>query len=66
MILRNDSQYDAVEDLEAFWCERLKGSKHTAWGQQARQILLSDIVYRETLGLRLDDSSALSGNSHEE
>ncbi len=45
--------YSSIEDLGQFWAERLKGSIRTAWGQQARQALLGDVVYRETLGVRL-------------
>lgn len=56
MISRNCPDYSAMEDLEKFWIERLKGNRHTAWGSQARQMLLSDIVYRETLGLRPDEA----------
>ncbi|MFT5112550.1 MAG: glycerol-3-phosphate dehydrogenase [Parasphingorhabdus sp.] len=52
IIAQYDSDYSATEDLEKFWAERLKGSRHTAWGQQARQILLSDVVFQETFGLR--------------
>lgn len=44
----------AVRDaLNDFWVERLKGSLRTAWGEQARQTLLSDMVHRETIGMRL-------------
>lgn len=39
--------------LSDFWTERLKGGVHTAWGEQSRQMLLGDTVYRETLGVRL-------------
>jgi glycerol-3-phosphate dehydrogenase len=42
----------AMEDLEAFWKERLKGMTPTAWHDQARQTLLSDLVHRDLLGLR--------------
>ena len=48
-------EYDALSDLGAFWTERLKGSCHTAWGSQAKQALLSDLVYRQTLGIRLTE-----------
>jgi glycerol-3-phosphate dehydrogenase len=49
-------EYDALSDLGAFWTERLKGSCHTAWGSQAKQALLSDLVYRQTLGIRLTEN----------
>ena len=52
-IAKLHANYDAVADLGAFWMERLKGSRYTAWGSQAKQTLLSDLVYRETLGLRV-------------
>ena len=29
----------------------MKGARYTCWGSQAKQALLSDLVYRETLGL---------------
>jgi glycerol-3-phosphate dehydrogenase len=53
LIARHHPNYPTNEDLGRFWVERLKGVVHTAWGQQARQALLSDAVYRETLGVRL-------------
>ena len=49
--------YPANDDLRGFWVERLKGMTHTAWGAQARQALLSDLVYRETLGMQLNRKS---------
>jgi glycerol-3-phosphate dehydrogenase len=45
---------DPAGALARFWTERLKGAVHAAWGEQARQLLLSDTVHRGTLGLRLD------------
>jgi len=39
--------------LADFWSERLKGMSRTAWGDQARQMLLSDLVFREVMGVRL-------------
>ena len=53
LIARHNPEYSCNEDIGDFWTERLKGSMRTAWGQQARQALLSDVVYRETLGVRL-------------
>ena len=52
-IAEQNSDYRAEDDLGRFWTERLKGTMRTAWGQQARQTLLSDAIYRETLGIRL-------------
>ncbi len=48
---------DLIAELQGFWSERLKGSAATAWGQQARQILLSDAVFRESFGLELRDDA---------
>jgi len=53
LIARHQAVSCSNDSLGKFWTERLKGSTHTAWGQQARQALLSDVVYRETLGIRL-------------
>jgi glycerol-3-phosphate dehydrogenase len=53
MIQENKLGYAAGDDLISFWSERMKGSRHVAWGDQAKQLLLSDLVYRQTLGLRL-------------
>lgn len=44
----------AVDELERFWAERLKGMTLTAWHEQARQTLLSDHINRGILGLRLE------------
>ena len=46
-----DPGFPVVPALAEFWGERLKGAVHTAWCDQARQIALSDTVYREVLGL---------------
>jgi glycerol-3-phosphate dehydrogenase len=48
-----DPGFDAATALARFWTERLKGASRTAWGEHARQVLLSDTVYRGSLGLRL-------------
>ena len=48
-----DEDFQVETSLGQFWAERLKGSVWTAWGDQARQVLLSDIVHRETLGIRV-------------
>ena len=45
--------FATADELGRFWTERLKGAAHTAWGDQARQLLLSDAIYRGSLGLRL-------------
>lgn len=61
LIARHHPNYPAIDDLGKFWAERLKGNLLTAWGLQARQVLLSDTVFRETLGLRLDEGNARPG-----
>lgn len=62
LIARYHPDFASNDDLGRFWVERLKGTVHTAWGQQARQALLSDTVYRETLGVRLKPELATSGD----
>ncbi len=42
---------DAFADLAVFWRERLKGAAHTAWGHQARQLLLNEHVHARLIGL---------------
>ena len=54
LLAEYDSEYPSKNDLGKFWTERLKGSIFTSWGQQAKQVVLSDSIYRETLGIRLD------------
>ena len=48
-----DNGFPVEASIGRFWTERLKGVAKTAWGDQARQALLSDIVHREILGIRL-------------
>lgn len=48
-----DRDFPAETSIGQFWTERLKGVSKTAWGDQARQALLSDTVHREILGIRL-------------
>jgi len=43
--------YPAAAELAGFWAERRKGMARTAWGEQARQLLLADLVYAQSLGL---------------
>ena len=61
MIASQYPDYSAIEDLSDFWTERLKGSRYTNWGHQAKQTLLSDAVYRETMGIRLPDEDLSFG-----
>ena len=51
LIATDDPGFPAVPALAEFWDERLKGAVHTAWCDQARQVVLNDVVYREVLGL---------------
>ncbi len=44
------------DELERFWAERIKGAALTGWGANARQLMLGDLVCRETLGLALRPS----------
>lgn len=44
------------DELERFWAERIKGASLTGWGANARQLLLSDLVCRENLGIALRPS----------
>ena len=57
MLAEADPGYPAERALARFWGERLKGMMPTAWGVQARQALLSDLVFREVMGLRLDEDA---------
>lgn len=52
----------AQDELERFWAERAKGARHTAYGQSARQMLLADLVFRETLGIELRAESDPRGD----
>lgn len=43
--------FESEGELAGFRAERLKGMARTGWGEQARQILLGDVIYGESLGL---------------
>ena len=45
--------FDMEESILDFWAERLKGSINTAYGDQAKQVLLSDYIFQENFGLNL-------------
>ncbi|PPR40555.1 MAG: Anaerobic glycerol-3-phosphate dehydrogenase subunit A [Alphaproteobacteria bacterium MarineAlpha5_Bin12] len=49
--------FDIEESILNFWAERLKGSISTAYGDQAKQILLSDYIFQENFGLNLNSIS---------
>lgn len=53
LIANGDPGFPALPALAEFWGERLKGAVHTAWCDQARQVVLNDVVHREVLGLAL-------------
>jgi glycerol-3-phosphate dehydrogenase len=53
LLAEADPSFPVEEALARFWSERLKGMTRTAWGDQARQVLLSDLVFREIMGIRL-------------
>ncbi len=55
LLANADTDFSAEESIGRFWTERLKGVCKTAWGDQARQALLSDTVHRDILGIRLTD-----------
>ncbi|MEM7171951.1 MAG: FAD-dependent oxidoreductase [Pseudomonadota bacterium] len=57
LLARHNGSPVSIDELTRFWTERLKGSIHVAWGDQARQILLSDTIYRGTMGLHLTDQA---------
>ena len=46
--------FDIEESILNFWAERLKGSISTAYGDQAKQVLLSDYIFQENFGLNLN------------
>ena len=58
-----DKDFSVEMSVGRFWTERLKGVSRTAWGDQARQALLSDTVNREVLGIRLTED-LLSADDH--
>ena len=49
--------FDIEESILNFWAERLKGSISTAYGDQAKQILLSYYIFQENFGLNLNSIS---------
>ena len=46
--------FDTEESILNFWAERLKGSISTSYGDQAKQVLLSDYIFQENFGLNLN------------
>ena len=46
--------FNIEESILDFWAERLKGSISTSYGDQAKQVLLSDYIFQENFGLNLN------------
>ncbi len=53
LLLNKEYDFDVEESILDFWQERLKGSIKTAYGDQAKQVLLSDCLFQENFGLNL-------------
>ena len=53
LLTSKNYDFDIQSSILDFWEERLKGSIKTAYGDQAKQILLSDYIFRENFGLNL-------------
>lgn len=62
LVAEADREFPVHRELEAFWAERLKGAVRTAWGRHARQVLLSDAVFRENLGIALNGAAQPGGD----
>ncbi len=54
IIAKNTNEEELHDSIINFWLERLKGSIKTSYGDQAKQILLSDYIFEENLGLKLN------------
>ena len=53
LLTSKNYDFDIQSSILDFWEERLKGSITTAYGDQAKQILLSDYIFQENFGLNL-------------
>ena len=58
IVTKNNNDEDFGESIISFWSERLKGSMRTAYGDQAKQMLLSDYIYQENFGLQINEENA--------
>ena len=56
IIKNNNSKFHKKEIID-FLTERLKGSIRTSYGDQAKQIMLSDYIYQENFGLELNEDN---------
>ena len=57
LIAKITSKTNLNDSILNFWTERLKGSIKTSYGDQAKQILLSDYIFQENFGLRLNEKN---------
>tara|TARA_Y100000590_G_scaffold240107_1_gene270027 strand:+ start:5611 stop:7173 length:1563 start_codon:yes stop_codon:yes gene_type:complete len=57
-IIAKYNDNDLIDSILNFWSERLKGSVKTSYGDQAKQILLSDYIFQENFGLKLNKDNA--------
>ena len=58
LIIAKYNDNDLIDSILNFWSERLKGSIKTSYGDQAKQILLSDYIFQENFGLKLNKDNA--------
>ena len=61
-LIQNNFNFNIEEKILDFWEERLKGSIKTCYGDQAKQILLSDYIFQENFGLDLASKSTSLDN----
>ena len=54
LLVSKKYDFNIEESILDFWAERLKGSISTAYGDQAKQVLLSDYIFQENFGLNLN------------
>ena len=53
LLVSKNYDFDIEESILDFWAERLKGSRCVAYGDQVKQVLLSDYIFQENFGLDL-------------
>ena len=58
IVASQNKDIDIKKSILNFWSERLKGSIRTSYGDQAKQILLSDYIHQENFGLRLNEENS--------
>ena len=58
IVVNHKIDIDIKKSILNFWSERLKGSIRTSYGDQAKQILLSDYIHQENFGLRLTEENS--------